>query len=171
MVTAGAGVVADLSGEFSPTASAAPTSSTAAAVTRTAAAGSRRHRANNRLRRAAGAAIRVVGASTSPAGMTRDWWAVADQARIGIGVGPAGGTGVVAVRSGLAARAVAVAGAAGTADAADVASPAPRATRSAAPTAAVSWGRGVVATGTRRCRASVVVMAGRFAPPPTTPPR
>ncbi|WP_231122181.1 Hsp70 family protein, partial [Mycobacterium intracellulare] len=112
VVSAGAGVVADLSGEFSPTASAAPTSSTAAAVTTTAAAGSRRHRANNPLRRAAGAAIRVVGASASPPGMTRDWWAVADQARIGIGVGPAGGSWVVAVRSGLAARAVAVAGAA-----------------------------------------------------------
>src|SRR6185312_2212666 len=74
VVRAGAGVVADLSCEFSPIATAAPTSSTAAAVRKTAAAGSRRHRANVRLRTGVAASIREVAAvsGVAPTGVTRD---------------------------------------------------------------------------------------------------
>src|SRR6516165_2063604 len=43
----------------------------------------------------------------------------------------------------------------------------PGITFNAPPTAAVSCGRGVVTTGTRRCPDSVVVTTGMFAPPPT----
>ncbi|CAG7116065.1 hypothetical protein PICSAR205_04228 [Mycobacterium avium subsp. paratuberculosis] len=152
----GAGVVTDLSDLFcavSPIIRAVPTSSTAAAGMTTAAAGNSRDRVNSRLRRGGGAAASVP---------------VSDQACTAIGAGFAGGTAAVAVASArgsgrAAARAVAVAGAAG---AVNVAPASACATRNAAPTAAVSCGCGVVATGTRKSRASVVVTAGRFAPPP-----
>src|SRR5208283_3099481 len=88
---------------------------------------------------------------------------VADQARTPStpDAGPTGGAWAVAVASGRGsetgrsgARAVAVTGATGaaSADTVELVSPGPRAARNAAPIAAVSCGRGVVATGTRRCR-------------------
>ena len=61
---------------------------------------------------------------------------------------------------------LALAGAAGVITV-SVSSRGPRAARSAPPMAAVSCGRGVVTTGTRSRPDSMVVTAGRLAPPPT----
>lgn len=186
VLTPGAGAVADWSPERNAIAAALPTSSTAIAAVTIATAGRRYQRARAVLRAELGCVVcagRAVVSVEPPSDFgflplarlaCESSW-VCDQASGGISpdVRPAGGACSVVVvpgrgheRDAGGAAAVAVTGATG-ADAVALVSPGPRAARNAPPVAAVSSGLGVVTTGTRRCRDSVVVTPGMCAPPPT----